>query len=271
MKTLPVTVVIPTYNAAATIERALDSVMKQSIKPAEIILIDDASIDETIAILERAQNGASTTKIKIIRLHKNSGPAIARNTGWNVATQPFVAFLDADDSWHPNKLEIQYRWMKENPSVVCSGHICEVIKKNHLICELAFTNSTTLPHRIYEMKHFILKNRLSTPSVMIKTAVQERFQPGKSYSEDYLLWLQVVRAYEKIAFIEIELGFLHKKKYGEAGLSSNLWQMQRGEINTLKTAYDTKLFRFNKITLLLLFTLSWIKFVRRLVINLFIK
>ena len=271
MKTLPVTVVIPTYNASATIERALDSVMKQSIAPAEVILIDDASLDETIAILERVQNSVLTPKIKIVRLHINSGPAVARNTGWNIANQPFVAFLDADDSWHPKKLEIQYHWMKENPSVVCSGHICEVIKKNHLVSELAFTDSTTLPHQIYELKHFIFKNRLSTPSVMIKTAVQERFQAGKSYSEDYLLWLQVVKAHQKIAFIEIGLGFLHKKKYGEAGLSSNLWQMQLGEINTLKTAFDTNLFKFNKLTLLLLFTLSWLKFVKRLVIKLLMK
>ena len=271
MKILPITVVIPTYNAAATIERAIDSVMKQSIKPAEIILIDDASLDDTVAILERFQYRASTPKIQIIRLHKNSGPAIARNTGWNIANQPFVAFLDADDSWHPNKLEIQYHWMKENPGIVCSGHICEVIKKNHLVSELAFTDPTTLPHQIYELKHFILKNRLSTPSVMIKTAVQERFQPDKSYSEDYLLWLQVVKAHEKIAFIEIGLGFLHKKKYGEAGLSSNLWQMQLGEINTLRTAYDMNLFTFNKLTLLLIYTLSWLKFVKRLVINLLIK
>jgi len=113
----PVSVVIPCYRCGATIKRAVDSVAAQTLRPAEVILIEDGSGDNTLEQLYRVQGEHPKDWIKIIALEKNSGPSFARNTGWDAATQPYIAFLDADDSWHPQKTEIQYQWMAAHPKV----------------------------------------------------------------------------------------------------------------------------------------------------------
>ncbi|QTN30415.1 glycosyltransferase family 2 protein [Rhodoferax sp. AJA081-3] len=121
--TAPVSVVVPCYRCAATIARAVSSVAAQTLRPAEMILVDDASGDATLQQLHtlQAQHGPL---IRVVALAANAGAASARNAGWNLATQPYIAFLDADDTWHPQKLEIQYRYMQQHPEVALSGHLC---------------------------------------------------------------------------------------------------------------------------------------------------
>jgi len=109
MKTtpLPISLVIPAYNAERTIARAIESARAQAQVPREIIVVDDASSDRTVAVAERA--GAT-----VLRLHANGGPSIARNLGVATAAEPWIAFLDADDFWHDGKLAAQWeaigRW-----------------------------------------------------------------------------------------------------------------------------------------------------------------
>lgn len=122
---VPVSVVVPCYCCEGTIERAVDSVMKQTALPAEVLLVDDASPDQgrTLNKLRQLQGRfRDKTHIEVIALKNNGGPSVARNAGWEAATQPYIAFLDADDAWHPQKLEIQYEWMKEYSEVVLTGH-----------------------------------------------------------------------------------------------------------------------------------------------------
>ncbi|MHB1099234.1 MAG: glycosyltransferase family 2 protein, partial [Burkholderiales bacterium] len=108
---VPVSVIIPCYRCAETIARAVDSVLKQTLPPEEILLVEDCSGDDgnTLAVLHSLQQ--NNPFIRVIPLAKNGGPAAARNAGWDAAKQPYIAFLDADDAWHPKKLEIQYSWM----------------------------------------------------------------------------------------------------------------------------------------------------------------
>ena len=107
-----VSVVIPTYNARSTIERALQSVANQSLNAIEVIVIDDASTDDTINIVSEF-SATSKIAIRILRSDQNAGPGSARNRGWDSSTGEFIAFLDADDVWHPQKLEIQVREMQQ--------------------------------------------------------------------------------------------------------------------------------------------------------------
>ena len=128
----PVSVVIPCFEAAATLERALDSVRAQTWPPAEAILVDDGSADETPALFSRLLEGdraetdrggeATPPYLRTIRLDRNRGPGAARNAGWAAATQPLIAFLDADDAWHSRKIEIQADFMLARPGVALSGH-----------------------------------------------------------------------------------------------------------------------------------------------------
>ncbi len=110
----PVSVIIPCFCCTSTIGRAVESILSQTLLPAELILVDDCSNDGglTIAKLKQIQDQyQSEIKIMVLEMKRNDGPGSSRNLGWSIATQPYIAFLDADDSWHSKKIEIQYGWM----------------------------------------------------------------------------------------------------------------------------------------------------------------
>lgn len=115
-----VSAIIPTYNRARTIKHAINSVLAQTWKELEIIIVDDGSTDQTPEIL-----GGYGDKIRVIR-QRNGGPAAARNAGIKVATGDIIAFLDSDDVWLPDKTERQMRLIQagESSGVVCC--ICSV-------------------------------------------------------------------------------------------------------------------------------------------------
>ena len=105
----PVTVVIPTYNHARFLGEAIDSVLAQTARPAEIIVVDDGSTDRPDEVVARYP------AIRLIR-HENRGLAAARNTGWRASSQPFVTFLDADDWLRPRALEVGLSQLERHPT-----------------------------------------------------------------------------------------------------------------------------------------------------------
>lgn len=109
-----VSVVIPTYNAENQITQTLGSVFNQSFSDFEIIVINDGSTDNTLKALEKFG-----TKIHVIN-KKNGGVSSARNTGIKAAKGKYIAFLDSDDFWHPEKLHIQVDVMEQNPDWLLS-------------------------------------------------------------------------------------------------------------------------------------------------------
>jgi glycosyltransferase involved in cell wall biosynthesis len=96
----PISVIIPCYNGELTIRAAVESALNQTLHPAEVIVVDDGSSDDSAAIARAA--GATVIS------QANGGLSAARNTGIGVATQPWIAFLDADDLWEPDKLQQQW-------------------------------------------------------------------------------------------------------------------------------------------------------------------
>jgi glycosyltransferase involved in cell wall biosynthesis len=113
-----VSVIIPAYNRAATIARALKSVLAQTVRDIEVIVVDDASTDGTLDAVRRAQDG----RVRCIACDSNAGAAAARNRGIMAANASFVAFLDSDDFWAPEKLQRQLDWFATAPDdvlVIC--------------------------------------------------------------------------------------------------------------------------------------------------------
>lgn len=102
-----ITVVIPTYNRSADLQRALESVFKQTYPPDEVIIIDDCSSDDTSEVIKEYGD-----EIIYLRNPINSGASASRNTGINKASGNYIAFLDSDDVWSEVKLEHQVRYMK---------------------------------------------------------------------------------------------------------------------------------------------------------------
>ena len=116
---MKITVIIPTFNSAKTIEAALDSVLRQTLRPTEILVVDDGSTDTTRSVLRRYDS-----EITLIG-EEHKGVASARNVGCQRATGELVAFLDSDDLWHPNYLEVQSKRFAEYPDAKAffTGHV----------------------------------------------------------------------------------------------------------------------------------------------------
>lgn len=111
-KTPLVTVITPAYNAERFIGETIESVQAQTYENWEMVIVDDLSTDQTVHIVkEYAQRDS---RIKLIQLEKNSGPAVARNTAMDNGQGRYIAFLDSDDEWLPEKLEKQLKFMQEN-------------------------------------------------------------------------------------------------------------------------------------------------------------
>ena len=275
-KYYPVSTIIPCYCCADTIGRAVKSVWTQSWRPYEVFLVDDASPDNTLDVLYALKRQYPENWIKVISLKTNKGPGYARNVGWEQASQEYIAFLDADDSWHPQKVEIQLKWMLKNPNVVLSGHLCKQLN-GYLNDELPYNNNTMVFNeelfdkfniKFVSKRSLLLSNQFSTRTVMLKKDIPFRFYE-KRYSEDYLLWLMIVLNDYKAALIELPLAYLYKAPYGEGGLSGQLWEMEKGELETYLIVSKEKPILRKYIWLLYIY--SMIKFIKRLLLSMFIR
>lgn len=256
-----VSVVIPCYRCSDVIERAVTSVWEQTLRPAEVILVDDCSGDGTVDTLYALQKKFPPNWIKVIELEQNSGPGEARNAGWAAASHSYVAFLDADDSWHPQKIEIQYSWMIEHPDVVLTGHEC-VRHSGNINRAHEITDSE--PVRVYPVSktQLLFRNRFPTCSVMLRRDIPHRFATGKYHSEDYLLWLEIVCAGHRAYKLDKPLAYIYKAEFGEGGLSAQIWSMQKGELDTYRRLRRSKF--VSPLVYLLLQLWSWVRFLRRL-------
>jgi teichuronic acid biosynthesis glycosyltransferase TuaG len=116
-----VSVVIPMYNSRDYIQETLSSVLKQTFKNLEVIIVDDGSTDDSVEIVKKTIHATGEDRVKIFNLTSNSStPAIPRNHGIRAAHGRYIAFLDSDDVWHPEKINIQLDLMKASNSYMCS-------------------------------------------------------------------------------------------------------------------------------------------------------
>jgi glycosyltransferase involved in cell wall biosynthesis len=220
-----ISVVIPCFNSAATIERALRSIESQTTKPHEVLVVDDASSDNTVSIIEQYTR-TSLLNIRVIKQSVNGGPSVARNTAWNVATSEFIAFLDADEQWHPQKLELQLGVMLDNRTCVMSFHD-HLFGSSEQFENLPFAPITSQA----TLRNYLLRNRSATPTVMLRTALTERFLNTKRYAEDYLLWMTIIGSHGSALHIHATLAHCSNPGYGGSGQSGKLWKMERSELS----------------------------------------
>jgi glycosyltransferase involved in cell wall biosynthesis len=255
----PVSVIIPCYRCADTIKRAVHSVWSQTLLPQEIILIDDGSDDAetTLAAMVQLKSSSGNTPIRILSLEKNVGPAGARNAGWEASTQCYLAFLDADDAWHPGKLEAQYGWMQLHPNVALCGHISQKLAHESAMPMVPVHFSA----RRIKNSSLIFTNYFPTRTVMLKRDIPLRFPTEKRYAEDYLLWLSIVYAGYEAWLMNAPWAYSFKEEFGEGGLTANLWKAQQGVLDVYQ-----QLHKKGRISCFLCITASiysLLKYVRR--------
>lgn len=245
MKTIPVSVVIPCYCCADVLLRAINSIFDQTLLPKEIILIDDASVDDgaTRACIENIVINNSINLLVNIRakyLIENLGAGGARNVGMGMSSQPFLAFLDSDDAWTPNKLEVQYSWMCDHPeyTVTCHGN------ENREFFFDSFLSGTSPRYKEINKIELILRNSIQTSSVMMCNEDGRRFPEAMRYAEDYWLWLHLKFTGVRIVNISMKMSCSYKNVYGESGLSANLYMMHKGVLRCYLDLRSAKLIGF---------------------------
>lgn len=261
MAIAPVSVVVPCYRCAATLERAVLSVVQQTQRPFEMILVDDASGDGTLELLQTFQARYGDW-IRVVTLPANAGAASARNVGWNVATQPYIAFLDADDAWHPRKIEIQWDYMQGHPDVALSGHMCRQLSPT--ATEAPTWAVTLAGEQEITWTRLLLQHQFVTPSVMLKREIALRFSEGVRHMEDHRLWLEIVGAPMRMVKLQAELAAVYKPVYGASGLSADMWGMEKAELANYR--YFQRIKKISAFQMILLQGYSLAKYVRRILI-----
>ena len=255
-----VSVIIPCYRCSATIGRALESVLHQTLLPGEIFLVDDHSNDahETQLALCKLRDAHPSANIQVLTLNENVGPGGARNAAWCRANSTYVAFLDADDTWHPAKLALQVSWMQAHPEVALTA-----TKTEHLlVADRHHDIGVPLAANLVSPFKLLLKNNLPTRTVMVKRKINFRFDPTKRYAEDYWLWLCIVLSGLQAYVLDAPLGFTHKSEFGSRSLSADLWKMWLGEVDTYQRLRKADFISFPISYMCIFFSLT--KFMVRL-------
>ncbi len=184
-----VSVIIPTYNRRAMLLEAIDSVLAQSIREFELIVVDDGSTDGS------AENLKGLAKSIRIERIEHRGPAAARNRGVVIARAPLIAFLDSDDLWAPTKLERQLAFMRAN-----SG--CAISQTNEIWIRNGRRVNPGLRHRKRAGDIFIDSLRtclISMSATMMRTDLFRSlggFDETMMAAEDYDLWLRILIDHE---------------------------------------------------------------------------
>jgi glycosyltransferase involved in cell wall biosynthesis len=257
---LSVSVVIPFFRASHVLPNALHSVLRQSNLPSEIIVVDDCSDDGSLEAIGRLRKIIPAhVRFLLVSLGRNMGPATARNVGWNESACDYVAFLDADDSWYPQKLQLQFQMMESNPGFYVTGHLHDVLAEGSSWPKI---KPSCIAFREFDFKDFLLRNRLVTSTLMVRRKLSLRFPEGRRYMEDHHFLLQVAGQKFRLARIEVKLAAHHKADFGEGGLSGNLWKMEVGELQNYIDFF--KFGNFGKTMLSIYISWSLLKYLRRL-------
>lgn len=180
-----VSVLMPVYNAEAYLSKALESIINQSLRDIEIILVDDGSSDHSAEIIDRYAR--EDARIRVVRHSKNQGIVTALNNGLMACHGTFIARMDADDISEPFRLEKQLEVMHANPDIGVLGSAVSYIDENGtplgIIRPCALPASllacSPLLHPTVMMRHRLLRDK------------QLQYEEQYRYAEDYMLWLKI--------------------------------------------------------------------------------
>lgn len=256
-----IAVVVPMYQSAGTILRAMKSIFMQVPPPSEVWLVDDASSDQTVKLAEDFVSLNRLTNWCVLSSIQNMGPAAARDKGVKAATAKYVAFLDADDEWLPGCLEDSIRCMEEGELDLFGAQFAT-----------SSDVATVVTNKLFPVNLMseLMKNFFLTSTVVVRRVSYIRvggFELGARYSEDYRLWLKMC-SYE-----EFRCAVSHAKHalYSPASrdnsdrLSKKHWAMQKAELSNYFFLYQ-----LGRINLVLLFSagiFSMLRYGRRLIIT----
>ena len=214
-----VSVIIPTYNREQQILRAVRSVLNQTYQDYELIIVDDGSKDKTAEIIQEIRDD----RIRYISLETNQGVAHARNMGIQEAKYDYIAFLDSDDEWLPNKLELQMKKMMAAPPKVgvifCRMGGKQRNSEERFVCPAENYKKEILEGNIFNP--LLLQNVIGTPTMLVRKICLQKaggFKETLQCLEDWELVLRIAKNWQ-IGFVDEILVEVHKS---EGSVSTNI-------------------------------------------------
>ena len=219
-----VSVIMPAYNAEKYISKAIASVQQQTIENWELIVIDDCSGDGTAEVV--AGFAQADSRIRFLKNEQNSGVARTRNRGIEVCTGEYVAFLDSDDIWHPEKLECQIKCLQENNGDLSYTSYSIVDHMGKQQCA-----DFVVPETV-DFDGLLKENVIGCSTVVVKSAqVKARGFEEDFFHGDYVLWLQLLQAGCKFVGVRqvlVDYFFHLDSKAGNKRRSAQMrWQIYR--------------------------------------------
>ncbi len=220
-----VSIIMPAYNCAAYIEEAVRSVMAQTCESFELLVIDDGSKDDTFAIARRL--AAEDARVTALKNPENMGVARTRNRGLDMARGEYVAFLDSDDRWHPDKLQEQIRRMEEENAAL-SYTSYAIVDADGKPSKAAYI----VPAQV-TFDQLLLENVIGCSTVMLARRVAETYRFATDfYHEDYCLWLDILCGGHKAAGCTAVLTdwrlIQNSRSFNKKNSARNRWRIYRG-------------------------------------------
>ena len=192
-----VSIITPTYNCAKFIARTLDSVQAQTYQNWEMIIIDDRSQDNTKEIVEGYMK--DDPRIQYHLLDVNSGAAVARTTAMSLAKGSYMAFLDSDDIWMPDKLERQIRWMNDNGYAFSCTAYEQIDEDDNLL------NRTIKTIKKTDYNRLLLDCPVGNSTVVYDVEKMGKFEvPNIRKRNDDALWLQMLKKEKYIVWMMLK-------------------------------------------------------------------
>ena len=187
-----VSIITPSYNSAEFISQTITSVLDQTYQNWEMIIVDDVSTDNSLEVIQFYKE--KDNRIKLYKLAQNSGAGIARNKGIELAKGDFIAFLDSDDLWLPNKLDYQVKFMiNNNYNLTYTSY--NLIKENG-----EDLGKTILCKAKLSYDRMLYSNKIGCLTAMYNVKYLGKiYMPEIRKRQDYALWLKILKK-EKFAF-----------------------------------------------------------------------
>lgn len=235
MNSYLVSIITPLYNSEEFIADTIRSVFAQSYSNWEMILVDDDSTDKSVSIVQDFM--AQDKRVKLIRLNKRSGPAVARNAAIETATGRYIAFLDSDDLWHPEKLTKQIGYMKENGYCFSCTSYTKIDKNGYSL-------KRTIKAQKKSDYNDVLKTCPGNSTVIYDAGELGKFKAPKiKKRNDYILWLQILKKTNYLYGIKTPLACHRVRRDGisrnKVSLVSYHWKIYREieKLSLLKSSY----------------------------------
>ena len=181
-----VSIITPAYNSAALIGETIQSVMQQTYLRWEMwIVVDIGTDDDTVQVVEKYKTLDS--RVHLFEIKNGRGISLARNQALSLARGEYIAFLDSDDLWLPNKLEIQLQFMNLTGALFSCGGYRKINQDGSKLGVLR------LPPKFQNYNSLLGDNLISCPTAMYNQKALGRFQMAEHAHEDYILWLEIIQ------------------------------------------------------------------------------